>query len=71
MTVSKNSAGRMEIFYAQSEDSYDDAIKLAVKEAAKSLPGKTLEWFEVVEFRGGIVNGDSAQFQVAIRVGYA
>ena len=71
MAISTNTAGQMSIFYGQSEESYDSAIKTAVTQAGTDLPGKTLEWFEVIEFRGGIKTGNVAQFQVAIRVGYA
>ncbi len=76
MSVSQNSAGHMSIFWGQSLDSYDEAIKTAVAEAAKTIPsGSTMEWFEVIEFRGGIKTVDGvpgvAQFQVAIRIGYS
>lgn len=36
----------------------------------EALSGKTLEWLEVVEFRGGF-NDNKLQFQVAVRIGYA
>ena len=71
MSVSENTAGQMSTFYGQSDDSYDSAVKTAVTQAGKDLPGKTLEWFEVIEFRGGIKAGNIACFQIAIRVGYA
>ena len=60
----------MGIYWGQSFDSYDAAIKEAAAAATRDLQGKTLEWFEVVEFRGGF-DGGKPQFQTAIRVGYA
>jgi len=46
----------------------DDAIKGAIAKAALTL--KHLEWFEVVETRGHIVDGKVAHFQVTIKVGF-
>jgi len=70
MLIQSGSGGQMRIYWGQSMDSYDSAIKEAAAEARKDLQGKTLEWFEVIEFRGGFDNG-KPQFQTAIRVGYA
>jgi flavin-binding protein dodecin len=67
---SNDSGGRMDTFWGQSMNSYDQAIKDAISAATKMLNGKTLEWFEVAEFRGGFSDG-APQFQVAIRIGYA
>jgi len=75
-TSGQTSSGRMAIFFGQSTVSYDAAIQAAVAEAGKDLPdSSTLEWFEVIEFRGAITQdkatqADVAQFQTAIRVGY-
>ena len=46
----------------------DDAIKSAIAKAALTL--KHLEWFEVVETRGHIVDGKVAHFQVTLKVGF-
>lgn len=51
-----------------SDKSISDAIRRAVEAASKSRPGTA--WFEVVEQRGRIDNGDVAEFQVKIRVGF-
>ena len=67
---SKSEGGRMDLFWGQSYKSYDVAVAAAVKAARRELKGKDLEWFEVVEFRGGFV-GKRLQYQIAIRVGYA
>lgn len=68
---SDSSGGQMGIFWGQSTGSSDDAISAAVSAANKDLPGKTLEWFEMIELRGSIVNNSIPEYQVAIRVGYA
>jgi dodecin len=46
----------------------DDAISNAIAKA--SLTVKHLNWFEVVETRGHILDGKVAHFQVTIKVGF-
>ncbi|HEY0842174.1 dodecin [Methylotenera sp.] len=46
----------------------DDAIRNAIAKAARTV--KHMDWFEVVETRGHIVNGEVAHFQVTIKVGF-
>ncbi len=46
----------------------DDAIKNAIQECSKSV--KNLDWFEVVDTRGHIVNGEVAHFQVTLKIGF-
>lgn len=51
-----------------SSKSSDDAIQQAVAKANKSL--HNLDWFEVVETRGHIVEGKIGHYQVKLRVGF-
>lgn len=46
----------------------DDAIRNAIKRASATL--QHLDWFEVVETRGHIQDGDVAHYQVTLRVGF-
>ena len=46
----------------------DDAIKNAIDKASKSL--KNLDWFEVIDTRGHIVDGSVAHYQVTLKVGF-
>ncbi|MBF7728843.1 dodecin [Pseudomonas sp. N040] len=48
--------------------SIEDAINSALAEAAKSI--KLMEWFEVVETRGHIVNGGVGHYQVTLKIGF-
>ncbi len=48
--------------------STDDAIQNAVAKAATSI--KHIDWFEVLETRGHIVDGKIAHYQVTIKVGF-
>ncbi len=51
-----------------STKSSDDAIQLAVTKAGKSV--RNLDWFEVVETRGHIVDGKVAHYQVKLKIGF-
>ena len=48
--------------------SFAEATKAGVAEAAKTL--RQMEWFEVVEERGKIMNGAVAEFQVTLKIGF-
>jgi len=51
-----------------SEESIEDAINGGLATASKSL--KHLDWFEVVETRGHIVDGKVGHYQVVMKVGF-
>ena len=48
--------------------SFAEAVKSAVAEASKTV--RHMDWFEVVNERGGIVDGKVAEFQVTLKVGF-
>ena len=54
--------------YGSSPNSLDDAIRNAVGTASKSL--RNLEWFEVTEIRGHIVDNGVGHFQVGVKLGF-
>ncbi len=49
-----------------SSKSYEDAIQNAVNEAKSRFT--ELRWFEVVEFRGGINDDGSIQYQIVLKI---
>ena len=51
-----------------SPESVDAAIRNAIKRAGETL--RHLDWFEVTEVRGQIVDGDVAHYQVGLKVGF-
>jgi hypothetical protein len=51
-----------------SKDSFADAARVAVEEAAKTV--KNTSWFEVAEMRGAIKNGKVSEYQVTVRIGF-
>ena len=46
----------------------EPAIRGALERAAQTL--RHLDWFEVTQIRGQIVDGDVAHFQVGLKVGF-
>jgi flavin-binding protein dodecin len=51
-----------------SPDGVDQAIRNAVKRASQTL--HHLEWFEVTEIRGHLVDGEIGHVQVTLKVGF-
>jgi len=45
-----------------------EAIRSAVKEAGRTV--RHMNWFEVVETRGRIADGNVEEFQVTLRIGF-
>ena len=48
--------------------SFAEAVKAAISEASKSV--RNMSWFEVIEERGRISDGQVAEFQVTVKVGF-
>jgi len=52
-----------------SETSMDDAIRNAVRKAAKTI--RQMHWFEITDMRGNIGDsGDIAFWQVTLKIGF-
>jgi Uncharacterized conserved protein len=51
-----------------STTSQEDAVRNAIRKASQTL--HNLHWFEVVDVRGRIENGDVAHWQVTLKVGF-
>ena len=51
-----------------SSASIDDAIRNAIEAAAKTL--RHIDWFEVTETRGHVVDGKVGHFQVTLKAGF-
>ncbi|MFC2973333.1 dodecin [Azotobacter bryophylli] len=51
-----------------SRSSIEEAIDNALAEAAKTL--SHLEWFEVIDTRGHVVDGKVGHYQVTLKVGF-
>jgi hypothetical protein len=51
-----------------SPTSFAEAVRAAVSEAATTI--RHMDWFEVVQQRGLIVDGEVREFQVTIKIGF-
>ncbi|GHH71221.1 hypothetical protein GCM10017673_24350 [Streptosporangium violaceochromogenes] len=51
-----------------SEESVEAAVRNGVRRASQTL--RHLDWFEVTEIRGHIVDGEIGHFQVGMKVGF-
>ncbi len=51
-----------------SPDGVDAAIRNAVIRANQTL--RNLDWFEMTEIRGHLVNGEVADWQVTVKIGF-
>jgi flavin-binding protein dodecin len=51
-----------------SPESIDQAIRNAIERAGATL--RRLDWFQVTEVRGHIVDGAVGHFQVTVKVGF-
>src|ERR687889_4089 len=51
-----------------STDSIEDAIQTAIRRASQSL--RNLRWFEVIQTRGHVENGEVRHFQVVLKAGF-
>ncbi len=51
-----------------SPTSFAEATKAAIAEASRTV--RHMDWFEVVQERGRIVDGKVEEFQVALKVGF-
>jgi dodecin len=51
-----------------STSSIEDAIQTAIKQADQTL--RNLRWFEVVQTRGHVENGEVHHYQVVLKAGF-
>ncbi|MGE0231451.1 MAG: dodecin [Flavobacteriaceae bacterium] len=51
-----------------SSKSIDDAIRVAIARAGKTV--RNLRWFEVLQTRGHVEEGEVKHFQVTIKAGF-
>ncbi len=51
-----------------SRESVQQAVRNGVHRAGQSL--RHLDWFEVTQIRGNLVNGEVDHFQVTMKVGF-
>lgn len=63
-----NHVYRLTEIVGSSQNSIEDAIQTAIAKASTTL--RNVEWFEVGEIRGQVVDGAVEHFQVDLKVGF-
>ncbi|MCU0264650.1 MAG: dodecin family protein [Actinomycetia bacterium] len=63
-----NRTYRLTEIVGTSPNGVDEAIRNGVARAAQTL--RHLDWFEVTDVRGQIVDGEVSHFQVTMKVGF-
>ncbi|MFC8075003.1 dodecin [Streptomyces sp. NPDC057307] len=63
-----NHTYRVTEIYGTSEVGVDEAIRNGIGRASQTLRG--LDWFEVTQVRGHIVDGQVEHYQVGLKVGF-
>ena len=51
-----------------SETSIEDAIQTAIRRAGQTL--RNIRWFEVIQTRGHVENGEVRHYQVMLKAGF-
>jgi dodecin len=51
-----------------STDSIQQAVRNGIARASQTL--RNLDWFEVTEIRGHVVDGEVGHFQVTMKIGF-
>ncbi|AGA34520.1 Dodecin, Flavin-binding protein [Thioalkalivibrio nitratireducens DSM 14787] len=67
MMMSDHVYKMLELTGSSSQGS-DDAVRNAIARAAKTV--RHMDWFEVTETRGHIVDGGIAHWQVTVKIGF-
>ena len=63
-----NRTYRLTEIVGTSEEGVEEAIRNGITRASQTL--RHLDWFEVTEIRGQIVDGAIEHFQVGLKVGF-
>jgi flavin-binding protein dodecin len=59
---------RLSEIVGSSPVSVDEAVRNAVAKAGRTV--RNIEWFEVQEIRGQVVDNEVAYFQVGVKIGF-
>jgi dodecin len=51
-----------------STESVNDAIRNGIRRASQTL--RNVDWFELVEVRGAIADGEVSHYQITMKVGF-
>jgi flavin-binding protein dodecin len=59
---------RLSEIVGTSPTSVDDAIRTGIRKAAQTV--RNIDWLQIGEIRGQVVDGEVAHYQVTMKVGF-
>ena len=59
---------RLSEIVGTSNDSIHQAVRNGISRTSRTI--RNLDWFEVTQIRGTVIDGEVGQFQVAMKVGF-
>lgn len=59
---------RLSEIVGTSSESIQQAVRNGIQRASRTI--RNVDWFEVTQVRGTVVDGEVGQFQVAMKVGF-
>ncbi|MCW2534121.1 MAG: uncharacterized protein JWP62_3691 [Blastococcus sp.] len=59
---------RLSEIVGTSPNNVDDAIRTGIRKAAQTV--RNIDWFQIGEIRGQVVDGEVAHYQVTLKVGF-
>jgi flavin-binding protein dodecin len=68
MADHKDPTYRLTDIVGTSSESIHQAVRNGITRASETV--RHIDWFQVSEIRGTVVNGDVGQFQVTMKVGF-
>ncbi|MGK5626943.1 dodecin [Streptomyces sp. URMC 123] len=63
-----NHTYRVTEIVGSSPNSVDEAVRNGIARASRTL--RNLDWFEVVQIRGHLVDGEIGHYQVGLKIGF-
>ena len=59
---------RLSEIVGTSSESVHQAVRNGIRRASRTI--RNVDWFEVTQVRGTVIDGEVGQFQVAMKVGF-
>jgi dodecin len=68
MSIGDEHTYRLSEIVGTSSESIHQAVRNGLKRASRTI--RNVEWFEITQIRGTVVDGEVGYFQVAMKVGF-
>jgi flavin-binding protein dodecin len=68
MSAAEEPTYRLSEIVGTSSESIHQAVRNGIRRASRTI--RNVDWFEVTQVRGTVIDGEVGQFQVAMKVGF-